>query len=202
MKSHTSTLVYFLLLTAINSHSQNLPSLLTQKNINATFSILAYDEITKEWGAAVATNNIYVGSSTIYIEPGLGAFSVIAETEPRYAIEGFLKLKEGKSIKQAITEVKNSDDEANYRQVSGIDAKGNVFAFTGQSLKYRNGKASEILGTEYVVMGNQLADEVLSNMSSTFEKSEGTLAERLLKSLVAGQMRADKFQESNLPQLL
>jgi cytochrome c-type biogenesis protein CcmH/NrfG len=28
----------------------------------------------------VATNNIYVGNSTIYIEPGVGAFSVIAET--------------------------------------------------------------------------------------------------------------------------
>ena len=187
MKTYDPYLLLILLFTVISSNSQNLPSLLTQKDINSTFSILAYDETTKEWGVAVATNNIYVGSSTIYIEPGLGAFSVIAETEPRYAIEGLVKLKEGKSIEQAISEVEKSDDEANYRQVSGIDSEGNVFAFTGKSLKYWNGRASQILGTKFVVMGNQLADEVLSNMANTFEDAEGTLAERLLKSLVAGQ---------------
>ncbi len=176
-----------MLIGALSTYGQNLPSLLTEKNINSTFSILAYDENTKEWGIAVATDNIYVGNSTIYIEPELGAFSVIAETEPRYAIQGFEKLKGGKSIEQAIIEVRNSDANANYRQVSGIDKKGNIFAFTGKSLKYWNGKASQIFGTNYVVMGNQLADKVLSNMSNTFETSKGTLAERLLKSLIAGQ---------------
>lgn len=173
--------------TFVSTFAQNLPSLLTERNINSTFSILAYEENAKEWGIAVATNNIYVGNSTIYIQPELGAFSVIAETEPKYAIEGFEKLKEGKSIEQAITAVRDNDEGANYRQISGIDATGNVFAFTGQSLKYWNGQASEILGKNYVVIGNQLADEVLSEMSRTFESSEGTLAKRLLKSLVAGQ---------------
>ncbi len=187
MKRYTPNLLLILTFTAISAHAQNLPSLLTEKNINSTFSILAYDESAKEWGIAVATHNIYVGNSTIYIEPELGAFSVIAETEPRYALEGFEKLKEGKSIEQSITEVKNNDKEASYRQVSGIDARGNVFAFTGKSLKYWNGHASHFLGKNYVVMGNQLADEVLSSMSRTFENSEGTLAERLLRSLVAGQ---------------
>lgn len=167
--------------------SQNLPSLLTEKNINSTFSILAYDEKAQEWGIAVATDNIYVGNSTIYIQPEIGAFSVIAETEPKYGIEGLEKLKSGKSIQQSITEVRNKDDGANYRQISGIDANGNVYAFTGKSIKYWNGKASEILGENYVVIGNQLAENVLSEMSQTFEKSKGTLAERLLKSLVAGQ---------------
>lgn len=187
MKNQITFLLATLLFSTFISYGQNLPSLLTKRNINSTFSILAYDENAKEWGIAVATNNIYVGNSTIYIEPELGAFSVIAETEPKYAIEGLKKLKSGKSIEQAMTEVKNSDDEANYRQVSGIDANGNVFAFTGRSLKYWNGNASQILGKNYVVMGNQLADNVLTEMSKTFENSNGTLAQRLLKSLVAGQ---------------
>lgn len=169
------------------TYSQNLPSLLTEKNINSTFSILAYDVNAKEWGIAVATDNIYVGNSTVYIKPGIGAFSVIAETEPKYAIKGFENLKNGKSIKQAIIEVKKTDAQANYRQVSGIDANGNVYAFTGKSLKYWKGKASQISGTHYVVMGNQLADNVLLAMSKTFENSKGTLAERLLRSLNAGQ---------------
>ncbi|MGB5820998.1 MAG: DUF1028 domain-containing protein [Saonia sp.] len=186
MKNFTS-LAVLLILIFPKVNSQNLPSLLTEKNINSTFSILAYDEDAKEWGIAVATNNIYVGNSTIYIQPELGAFSVIAETEPRYGIEGLHKLKAGMSIQQAITEVRENDDKANYRQVSGIDANGNVFAFTGKSLKFWKGKASEIIGKNYVVMGNQLHEEVLSDMSSTFESSTGTLAHRLLKSLASGQ---------------
>lgn len=187
MKNHITLVLITLLISTLSSYGQNLPSLLTERNINSTFSILAYDEKAKEWGVAVATNNLYVGNSTIYIQPELGAFSVIAETEPKYAIEGFEKLKEGKSIEQAITETKGNDDGANYRQISGIDANGNVFAFTGKSLKYWKGNASEILGKNYVVIGNQLTDEVLSEMSKTFENSTGTLAQCLLKSLVAGQ---------------
>ena len=176
-----------LLILVLPTFGQNLPSLLTEKNINSTFSILAYDKNAKEWGIAVATDNIYVGNSTIYIQPEIGAFSVIAETEPKYGIDGLKKLKSGTSIENAINEVRDEDEAANYRQISGIDANGNVFAFTGKSLKYWKGQASEILGKNYVVMGNQLADDVLSEMSKTFEASEGTLAERLLKSLVAGQ---------------
>ncbi len=187
MKNHITLLLITLLISTLSSYGQNLPSLLTERNINSTFSILAYDENAKEWGIAVATNNIYVGNSTIYIQPELGAFTVIAETEPRYALEGFEKLKEGKSIEQAITEVKENDNGSNYRQISGIDANGKVYAFTGKSLKYWNGNASELLGENYVVMGNQLADDVLSEMSKTYENSKGTLAQRLLKSLVAGQ---------------
>ena len=98
-------------------------------------------------------------------------------------------LKKGESVKQAINSVRDRDKDknANYRQVSGIDAQGQVFAFTGQSLKYWQGHAAEILGDQYVVMGNQLAPKVLTTMSSTFKHSNGTLAERLLKSLIAGQ---------------
>ena len=187
MKNHKTIIFVIFLATSYLSNSQNLPSLLTQKNINATFSITAYDANTKEFGIAVATDNIYVGNSTIYIEPGIGAFSVIAETEPKYGIEGIKKLKEGKSIEASINEVRNEDRASNYRQVGGIDANGNVSSFTGQSLKYWKGQATEILGSNYVVMGNQLAENVLSEMANTFENSTGTLAERLMKSLKAGQ---------------
>ncbi|MEM8507349.1 MAG: DUF1028 domain-containing protein [Bacteroidota bacterium] len=181
--------IFIIVLLQISAvlQAQNLPSLLVERNINATFSITAYDENAREWGIAVATNNIYVGNSTIYIAPEVGAFSVIAETEPKYGIEGIEKLKAGKSIQQAILEVSEDDDQANYRQVSGIDATGNGFAFTGSSLKYWKGTASEIMGKNYVVIGNQLNENVLSDMSKTFESATGTLAQRLLKSLVAGQ---------------
>ena len=186
MKNRIKLLLLFLFVFQ-SGYSQNLPSLLLNRNINSTFSILAYDKDKQEWGIAVATNNIYVGNSTIYITPGLGAFSVIAETEPAYAINGFKQLKKGKTIEQAIQFTQKADSGFYERQVSGIDAKGNVYAFTGDALKYWMGTSTHKLGRGFVVMGNQLADSVLTDMFTTFEKSTGTLAERLLKSLIAGQ---------------
>lgn len=176
------------LVSIIQIHqAQNLPSLLLDRNINSTFSILAFDKDKKEWGIAVATNNLYVGNSTIYITPGVGAFSVIAETEPSYALNGFEQLKKGKNIEQAILFTKTADKEHFNRQVAGVDAKGNVYAFTGDALKYWMGNSTHISGNGYVVMGNQLAESVLSEMANSFEKSSGSLAERLLISLMAGQ---------------
>ncbi len=181
--------IAFFLLSAItlSSHTQNLPSLLTGRNINATFSITAYDSTAQEWGIAVATNNIYVGNSTVYIEPGLGAFSVIAETEPAYAYNGFDQLRQGKSIREAIGYTSKTDSLVYLRQVAGIDRYGNTFAFTGASWKYQKGFAGSLAGPHYVVMGNQLAPEVLSRMSAAFTATTGTLAQRLLAAIVAGQ---------------
>ncbi len=167
--------------------SQNLPSLVHDKNINATFSIVAYDPDEQEWGIAVATDNIYVGNSTIYIEPGVGAFSVIAETAPDYGLDGLAQLRDGTPIKEALENIRKNDPEAHFRQVSGIDAKGTPYAFTGESLNYWKGQAAHQLGKNYVVMGNQLADSVLQQMAASFENASGTLPERLLKSLLAGQ---------------
>ena len=74
MKNHKILLSIILFISSFAAYDQNLPSLLTEKNINSNFSILAYDENAQEWGIAVATNNIYVGNSTIYIEPEVAHF--------------------------------------------------------------------------------------------------------------------------------
>ncbi|KAF2517147.1 DUF1028 domain-containing protein [Flavobacterium foetidum] len=186
--------ILFSVLVFYKANAQNLPSLLLEKNINATFSITAYDEEAQEWGIAVATNNIYVGNSTVYIEPGVGAFSVIADTEPAYALNGFKNLKDGMSIKDAIELTKNKDEEWFYRQVAGLDKNGNAFAFTGQALEYWQGKSAHLVGKSFVVMGNQLADGVLEAMAKTFTESTGTLAERLVKSITAGQNAGGQIQ--------
>jgi len=177
--------IIFLLLT-IPGFGQNLPALLLNKDINATFSITAYDPAAAEWGIAVATNNIYVGNSTIYIEPGVGAFSVIAETEPAYGINGLAQLKK-MQLKEAIEYTSAHDEDAGLRQVAGIDKEGNTYAYVGKELKYWKGIAGAKSGKNYVVIGNQLAAGVLDSMGSVFERTKGTLAERLLAALVAGQ---------------
>ncbi|GEP88375.1 Uncharacterized conserved protein, Ntn-hydrolase superfamily [Chitinophaga terrae (ex Kim and Jung 2007)] len=179
---------------SLHTTAQNLPSLVSGKNINTTFSIVAFDSVAKEWGVAVATNNIYVGNSTIYIQPGLGAFSVIAETEPKYAIEGFEQLKQGKTIQQAIEYTMQEDAERYLRQVSGIDRNGFTFAFTGAAWKYQPGFAGTLKGKNCVAMGNQLGDKVLQAIVSAFEQTNGTLGQRLLAALTAGQRAGGQIQ--------
>lgn len=166
---------------------QNLPSLLTGRLFNSTFSITAYDSAAQQWGIAVATNNIYVGNSTIYIRPGVGAVSVIAETLPDYGIVGLSQLSRGKSPKEVIEAIRQKDDQADYRQVAMIDKQGQAYAFTGHSLIYMKGMAGHRIGKNYIVMGNQLADSVLSRMAATYEQAKGTFAQRLLAGLIAGQ---------------
>ena len=96
-------------------------------------------------------------------------------------------LKEGSNIEESIIFTKKQDEESHYRQVSGLDKDGNAYAFTGEALKFWDGKAAHVIGDKYVVMGNQLDDAVLESMANVFENSKGTLAERLLGSLLAGQ---------------
>jgi uncharacterized Ntn-hydrolase superfamily protein len=187
MSKRTTIIILLMISLSAPVKAQNLPSLILNRNINSTFSIIAYDPQAQEWGIAVATNNIYVGNSTCYIQPGTGAFSVIAETEPMYADNGFTQLKQGKTIEQAIQYTRDLDSLADYRQVAGIDANGNAYAFTGSSLKYWKGRSGHLTGTNFVVMGNQLAPNVLRYMANTFEHTPGTLATRLLRSLIAGE---------------
>lgn len=187
---------------AISTLAQNLPSLLTNRNINSTFSIIGYDPQAQEWGVAVATNNIYVGNSTCYVEPGLGAFSVIAETEPMYATNGFAQLRSGKSIREAILYTKDRDSLADQRQVSGIDAKGKVYAFTGSALRYWKGTSTAITGSYFVVMGNQPAPGTLTAMQNSFTHSSGTLAERLLAALIAGEQAGGQLSGKQSAALL
>lgn len=176
-----------LLFCGFYSFAQNLPSLVLNRDINSTFSIVGYDPQAKEWGIAVATNNIYVGNSTCYVQPGIGALSVIAETDPAYGLNGLEQLRQGKSVEDAINYTRAQDTLADYRQVSGIDAHGNVYAFTGSALRYWKGSSTSLAGKYYVVMGNQLAAGTLAAMATTFEHTSGPLAERLMKSLIAGE---------------
>jgi uncharacterized Ntn-hydrolase superfamily protein len=175
-----------LMLSGIVS-AQNLPSLLSGRNINSTFAIVAYDKETQKWGVAVATNNIYVGNSTIYIEPGVGAAAVIAETEPVYGINALKSLKLGYSPSQAANYTMQTDSMPDYRQLGIVDKNGNTFGYTGHALSYWKGYAGHRTGKGYVVMGNQLADSVLVRMADGYEKTTGTFAQKLLSALSAGQ---------------
>lgn len=184
LRGHIAVII--LMLSTVVS-AQNLPSLLSGRDINSTFAIVAYDKATQKWGVAVATNNIYVGNSTVYIEPGVGAAAVIAETEPVYGINALKNLKHGHSPAQAAQYTIQTDSMPDYRQLGIVDRNGRTFGYTGHALSYWKGYAGHRTGPGYVVMGNQLADSVLVRMADGYEKTAGSFAQRLLAALSAGQ---------------
>jgi len=186
LNRNTLTTFLFCALLVGQLRSQNLVSTLHNLEITSTYAIIGLDTATGEIGIAVATNNISVGNSTIYLNPEIGAVSVIADTEPDYGLNGLQELAAGSSIKAALEATRVKDENSDFRQVAGMDLKGNTYSFTGESLRYWQGDSGNISGNNCVVIGNQLGDSVLVKMITSFENSDKSLTERLLAAMIVG----------------
>lgn len=95
-------------------------------------------------------------------------------------------MESGLSVQETLDKLVQADDGRAHRQVGIIDAKGNAAAYTGAETNAWAGH--HVVGKNYAVQGNILAgEEVILSMGEAFEKTEGTLAERLIAALEAGQ---------------
>ena len=151
----------------------------------STFSIVARDEKTGELGVAVQSKFVAVGSVVPYARAGVGAIASQAWGNPRYGPIGLELLASGKSAVEAVNSMTSSDPFQNSRQLAIIGTDGNASVFTGsECLEWAGGK----LGANYAVQGNILTGpEVIQAMGRAFEDTNGTLAERMIASLHAGQ---------------
>lgn len=150
-----------------------------------TFSIVAYDPETEELGVAVQSKFIGVGSVVPWAKAGVGAVATQSFANPAYGPDGLKLLAEGKSAEETVKILTDRDDGRDLRQVGIIDAKGQGAAYTGKACY---DWAGHRVGKNCVAQGNILVNEaVVSNMVETFEQTEGSLAERLLAALDAGQ---------------
>jgi uncharacterized Ntn-hydrolase superfamily protein len=150
-----------------------------------TFSIIARCAKTSALGVCVATAVPAVGSVVPHAEEGVGAIATQAYTEISYGIKGLQLLKMGFSPQTALEAMLNEDEGREKRQVTIIDKTGRTAAFTGKKTIDWKG---HFIGKNHVVAGNMLVgSKVIEAMTSTFENSEGELAERLMRALEAGQ---------------
>jgi hypothetical protein len=79
----------------------------------------------------------------------------------------------------------SEDPERELRQVGIVDTRGRAAAFTGKNCFPW---AGHIVGENFACQGNILAGkEVVEAMAEAFLRTSGTLAERLLSALFAGQ---------------
>lgn len=150
----------------------------------STFSIVAMDTLTGEFGVAVASKVLDVGYIVPWGEPGTGAIATQAWTNANFGPEGLEMLRTGASAEETMESLLGSDPEREVRQLGIVDAEGNSASFTGsETLDW----AGSITGPGYAIQGNILTGpEVVEEMERAFLGKEGSLGGRLLAALLAG----------------
>ena len=155
-----------------------------EPEVVATFSVVGYDPDTKEWGVAVASKFLAVGSVVPWAEAGVGAVATQSFANVTFGPKGLELMRKGKSAEDALKALTDDDEGRDVRQVGMIDAKGNASTYTGKKC---NAWAGGKTGKHFACQGNILSGpEVVDAMASGFEKSTGPLAWRLIAALSAG----------------
>jgi uncharacterized Ntn-hydrolase superfamily protein len=153
----------------------------------ATYSLVACDLDAAQWGVAVQSKFLAVGSVVPWAEPQVGAVATQSYANPRYGPDGLALLRQGLSAGDVVQRLTAADDDREQRQVGIVDAAGRGATFTGSECHdWAGGRA----GAGYAAQGNILVSAAtVDALAETFESSAGTpLAERLLRCLAAAQL--------------
>lgn len=156
-----------------------------EERIVATFSIVGYDPKTKEWGIAVQSKFVAVGAVCPWAKAGVGAIATQSYANTTFGPRGLELLAEGKSAEETMEILLASDPGREKRQVGIVDARGNAATFTGAEC---HDWAGGVTGENYAAQGNILVSEAtVQALADTFVASAGSLGDRLLGALAAGQ---------------
>ena len=152
----------------------------------ATYSIVACDRDAGQWGVAVQSKFLAVGSVVPWAEPQVGAIATQSYANPRYGPDGLALLREGRSAEETIAALTEADGDRALRQVGVVDGEGRAATFTGDECHDWAGGRT---GHCYAAQGNILVSEAtVEALAVTFEQnSHLELAERLLECLAAAQ---------------
>jgi len=151
----------------------------------STFSIVAYDPEAEEWGVTVQSKFLAVGPVVPWAQAKVGAIATQAYANTSYGPQGLELLRSGLSAQEALERLISEDEGREHRQVGIVDAEGRAAAFTGKECY---AWAGHTVGEGYACQGNILAGEaVVASMAEAFLQTQGSLAERLIAALRAGQ---------------
>ena len=151
----------------------------------ATYSLVACDLDAAQWGVAVQSKFLAVGSVVPWAEPQSGAVATQSYANPRYGPDGLALLRQGLSADEVVHRLTEADDGRDQRQLGIVDARGGAATFTGSACHDWAGGRT---GAGYAAQGNILVSAAtVDALAETFEAALGTLADRLLESLAAGQ---------------
>jgi uncharacterized Ntn-hydrolase superfamily protein len=162
-----------------------IPIIISAAEPVSTFSIVACDPATGELGVAVASRYFAVGAVVPWAEAGVGAIATQAWVNKDYGILGLELLEKGYNPHEVIDSLTADDPGAERRQIGIVDPEGSAATYTGpECLPWAGG----MIGQNCAAQGNILgSDSVVSAIVSTFENTRGTLGDRLLAALLAGE---------------
>ncbi|HET7566854.1 MAG TPA: DUF1028 domain-containing protein [Gaiellaceae bacterium] len=152
----------------------------------ATYSIVAADLDAGQWGVAVQSKFLAVGSVVPWAEAGAGAVATQAYANPRFGPDGLSLLRQGLAADEVVERLVAADEGRDERQLGVVDAKGGSAAWTGPACMDWAGHRT---GRCYAAQGNILVGrETVDALAVAFEGSAGLpLANRLLECLAAAQ---------------
>jgi len=168
-----------------------------------TYSIVAFDSASGDLGVAVQSKFPNVGGIVPWARAGIGAVATQSLGNTAYGERGLDLIAEGATAEEALRIVMRTDTMLQDRQVGILDAKGNAASFTGRTTfdwaggrvgapsghgNLPGGKGEVIVGRGYSAQANiMVSDQTVKNLAETFERSTGSLADRLMAALKAGQ---------------
>ena len=151
-----------------------------------TWSIIARDKATGQFGIAVATRFFAVGARVPYIAPRIGGIATQALVNPYYGIDGVRLLREGRAPRDVIETLIAADAGHASRQLHIMDASGKIAAYTGKDCVDWCG---HIEGNGFSVAGNILAGaQVLDDTAKAYLANQSLpFARRLIAAMRAGE---------------
>jgi uncharacterized Ntn-hydrolase superfamily protein len=168
-----------------------------------TYSIVAWDSATGDLGVAVQSKFPNVGGIVPWARADVGAVATQSLGNTAYGERGLDLIAEGATAEEALRIVMRTDTMLQDRQVGMVDARGNAASFTGDRTfdwaggrvgapsgrgNVSGGKGQVIVGHGFAAQANiMVSDQTVKNLAETFERSTGSLADRLMAALKAGQ---------------
>ncbi|THD75435.1 MAG: DUF1028 domain-containing protein [Bradyrhizobium sp.] len=151
-----------------------------------TWSIIARDHATGQFGIAVATRFFAVGARVPYIAAGFGGIATQALVNPYYGIDGLKLLREGRQPRDIVESLIAADRGHASRQLHIMDAAGRIASHTGSECVDWCG---HIAGNGFSIAGNMLAGaRVLENTAKTYIAGEKLpFAQRLIAAMLSGE---------------
>jgi len=145
-----------------------------------------------------------VGGVVPWAKAGVGAVATQALTDTTFGDRGLQLMEEGATAEEALRILTRGDQSLQDRQVGIVDARSNSASFSGKTTfdwaggrvgrpdgtpgSLAGGKGEFIAGRGYATQANiMVSDQTVKNLAEAFEHSTGSLADRLMTALEAGQ---------------
>jgi uncharacterized Ntn-hydrolase superfamily protein len=150
-----------------------------------TYSIVARDKETGQFGVAVQSHYFQVGPVVPWAEAGVGAVATQSQVNVSFGPLGLDLLRAGYTAEQALKALLAGDPGAENRQCALVDSTGAVAAHTGAKCIPA---AGHVLGDGFSCQANLMEkDTVWDAMAAAFTSTKAPLAERMLAALRAAE---------------